>query len=75
MESSWQDPIYFNQTHNIPWEQVYPMPFRSNRFYTISVDESYFHTILEQEGSEEIILFHHIVLQSGKLAQHSWGFT
>lgn len=39
------------------------MPFRSNQFYAISVAESYFHIILGQEGSEEIILYNLIVLQ------------
>lgn len=39
------------------------MPFRSNQFYAISAAESYFHIILGQEGSEEIILFNLIVLQ------------
>lgn len=40
------------------------MPFRSNQFYAIFVAESYFH--MDQEGSEEIILFHLIVLRLGK---------
>lgn len=45
------------------------MHFRSNQFYAIYVVESYFRTILEQEGSEETILFNLIVLQLWKPTQ------
>lgn len=42
---------------------ILAQPFRSNQFYAILVAESYFHIILEKEGSEETTLFNLIVLQ------------